>query len=80
LLEGPHYTRPADFEGHEVPPIVLSGDHAAIARWRRESALRRTWERRPDLLTASLSSLSEEDRAFLDKLDEIESHLGEPDA
>ncbi len=87
LLEGPHYTRPANFEGYEVPPIVLSGDHAAIARWRRESALRRTWERRPDLLAAaslsSLLSLSEEDRAFvdqLDQLDEIESDLGEPDA
>ena len=77
LLEGPHYTRPANFEGDEVPPIVLSGDHAAIARWRRESALRRTWERRPDLLAASLSSLSDQDRAFLD---EIESDLGEPDA
>jgi tRNA (guanine37-N1)-methyltransferase len=81
LLEGPHYTRPANFEGREAPPIVLSGDHAAIARWRRESALRRTWERRPDLLaSASPSALSEEDRAFLDRLDEIESHLGEPDA
>ena len=87
LLEGPHYTRPANFEGHEVPPILLSGDHAAIARWRRESALRRTWERRPDLLAAaslsSLLSLSEEDQAFLDQLDqldEIESDLGEPDA
>ncbi len=80
LLEGPHYTRPANFEGHDVPPIVLSGDHAAIARWQRESALRRTWERRPDMLTsASLSSLSEEDRAFLDDLSEIESSLGEPD-
>ncbi|MFP4393902.1 MAG: tRNA (guanosine(37)-N1)-methyltransferase TrmD [Anaerolineales bacterium] len=87
LLEGPHYTRPANFEGHEVPPILLSGDHAAIARWRRKSALRRTWERRPDLLAAaSLSSrlsLSEEDRAFMDQLTqsgEIESELGEPDA
>ena len=87
LLEGAHYTRPANFEGYEVPPILLSGDHAAIARWRRESALRRTWERRPDLLAAaslsSLLSLSEEDRAFLDQLDqldEIESDLGEPDA
>ena len=78
LLEGPHYTRPANFEGREVPPILLSGDHAAIARWRRESALRRTWERRLDLLASA--SLSEEDRAFLDKLDEIKSNVGEPDA
>lgn len=81
LLEGPHYTRPANFEGHEVPPILLSGDHAAIARWRRESALRRTWERRPDLLaSASLLFLSDQDRAFLDDLGEIESNSGEPDA
>jgi tRNA (guanine37-N1)-methyltransferase len=50
LLEYPHYTRPRDWEGHEIPPVLLSGDHAAIARWRREEALRLTRERRPDLL------------------------------
>ncbi|MGH2760086.1 MAG: tRNA (guanosine(37)-N1)-methyltransferase TrmD [Actinomycetota bacterium] len=49
-LDHPHYTRPADFQGHEVPPVLLSGDHAAIVRWRREQAERRTRERRPDLL------------------------------
>ena len=56
LLEYPHYTRPPEFRGLAVPEILLSGNHAAIARWRREQAIRRTWERRPDLLArASLS-------------------------
>ena len=50
LLDHPHYTRPEVFEGLPVPAILLSGDHAAIARWRREQALVRTRERRPDLL------------------------------
>lgn len=49
LLEHPHYTRPAVFRGHAVPPVLLGGDHAAIARWRHDSALRRTWALRPDL-------------------------------
>lgn len=49
-LDHPHYTRPADFRGHAVPEVLLSGDHAAIERWRREEAERRTRERRPDLL------------------------------
>ena len=50
LLEGPHYTRPPEFRGHAVPEVLRSGDHAAIARWRREQALERTRLRRPDLL------------------------------
>ncbi|MGH2457570.1 MAG: tRNA (guanosine(37)-N1)-methyltransferase TrmD, partial [Chloroflexota bacterium] len=50
LLEYPQYTRPADFRGWTVPEVLLSGDHEAIARWRRAMALRRTYERRPDLL------------------------------
>jgi tRNA (guanine37-N1)-methyltransferase len=50
LLEYPHYTRPPAYRGWPVPAILLSGNHAAIARWRREQALRRTWERRADLL------------------------------
>ncbi|HEV2374959.1 MAG TPA: tRNA (guanosine(37)-N1)-methyltransferase TrmD [Streptosporangiaceae bacterium] len=50
LLEGPAYTRPREWRGHEVPPILLSGDHAAIARWRRDEALRRTAATRPDLV------------------------------
>ena len=54
LLEYPHYTRPAEFRGWQVPPILLSGNHAQIARWRRRQALQRTLERRPDLLTPEL--------------------------
>ena len=50
LLEGPSYTRPASWRGLEVPPILLSGDHARVAEWRREQRLQRTRERRPDLL------------------------------
>jgi len=49
LLEGPHYTRPAVFRGWEVPEVLRSGDHGAVDRWRREQALRRTFERRPEL-------------------------------
>jgi tRNA (guanine37-N1)-methyltransferase len=49
LLEYPHYTRPADFRGMKVPPVLLSGNHAAIDKWRREQALARTAQRRPDL-------------------------------
>ena len=57
LLEYPHYTRPEDFRGWKVPEILLSGNHALIADWRREQSLRRTWERRPDLLKkAALSA------------------------
>lgn len=50
LLEAPQYTRPADFRGWKVPDILLSGNHAQIAKWRREQAIRRTRENRPDLL------------------------------
>ena len=50
LLEYPHYTRPADFRGMKVPDVLLSGNHAVIAKWRAEQALARTQERRPDLL------------------------------
>ncbi len=53
LLEGPHYTRPAEWEGVAVPKVLLSGDHAAIARWRRAEAIRRTAERRPELLAGA---------------------------
>ena len=49
LLEYPQYTRPPDFRGLAVPEVLLSGNHAAIARWRREQALERTRARRPDL-------------------------------
>jgi tRNA (guanine37-N1)-methyltransferase len=50
LLDYPHFTRPAEFRGMAVPDVLLSGDHAAIERWRREQAIERTKERRPDLL------------------------------
>jgi len=52
LLEYPHYTRPAEFRGWAVPPVLRSGDHARIARWRRAQALRRTLDRRADLVVA----------------------------
>jgi tRNA (guanine37-N1)-methyltransferase len=63
LLEHPQYTRPAEFKGHTVPEVLLSGNHAAVALWRRREALRRTYERRPDLLENA--DLTEEDLAFL---------------
>ncbi len=66
LLEYPHYTRPADFEGLKVPDILLSGHHQNIETWRRQQALTRTWEKRPDLLETA--PLTEEDRNFLQGL------------
>jgi len=63
LLEYPHYTRPPEFRGWRVPEILLSGDHAKIAKWRREQSLLRTLERRPDLL--EMADLSEKERKFL---------------
>ena len=54
LLEAPHYTRPAEFQGHAVPEVLRSGNHAAIERWRREQANEITQRRRPDLLEAAL--------------------------
>jgi tRNA (guanine37-N1)-methyltransferase len=68
LLEYPQYTRPATYRGQGIPEILTSGDHARVVRWRREQALRRTWERRPDLLRSA--PLSEADRAFLARLEE----------
>ena len=50
LLEGPSYTRPVQWRGLDVPPVLLSGDHAKVAAWRHEQSLERTRERRPDLL------------------------------
>jgi len=66
LLEYPQYTRPPSFRGRDVPPVLLGGDHAAIVRWRREQALTRTFERRPDLLATA--PLDAEDRRFLRRL------------
>lgn len=66
LLEGPQYTRPPEFRGLAVPEVLLGGDHAAVARWRRKEALRRTLLQRPDLLAAV--RLSPADQALLDEL------------
>jgi tRNA (guanine37-N1)-methyltransferase len=63
LLDCPHYTRPETYEGMSVPAVLLSGDHAAIARWRRMQALGRTRERRPDLLEGR--ALKQEDEQLL---------------
>ncbi len=71
LLEYPQYTRPAEFRSMAVPPVLLSGNHQAIAQWRREQSLARTAALRPDLLeTAPLSS---EDRVFLESLQASQS-------
>ena len=67
LLDHPHYTRPPVVEGREVPPVLLSGDHAAIERWRRREALRATRSKRPDLLAAA--ELDEDDRRELAALE-----------
>ncbi len=67
LLEYPHYTRPPEFRGWGVPEILLSGDHARIAAWRRQQALLRTRQRRPDLLEKA--DLSSKDRDFLRRVE-----------
>jgi tRNA (guanine37-N1)-methyltransferase len=67
LLEYPQYTRPAEYRGWAVPDVLRSGDHAAVARWRRAVALRRTAERRPDLLPDGGAGLDATDRALLDE-------------
>jgi len=68
LLEHPHYTRPPEFRGLRVPDVLLSGDHARIERWRREGSLLRTWQRRPDLLSAA--PLTEADYQYIGNLEE----------
>ena len=64
LVEHPHFTRPADFRGWKVPAVLLSGDHAKVARWRRATALARTVKARPDLIAAR-GGLTEEEQALL---------------
>lgn len=77
LLEGPVYTRPEMWADRPVPPVLLSGNHGAIARWRRDQALRRTAARRPDLLAAlPADQLDGHDRAVLA---EAGFHLRDPD-
>jgi tRNA (guanine37-N1)-methyltransferase len=66
LLEYPQYTRPPVFRGHAVPDVLLSGHHARIVAWRRQQALRRTWQVRPDLLRQA--RLTAQDRDFLSQL------------
>ena len=66
LLDFPQFTRPATFAGHDVPAVLVSGNHGAIARWRRRAALARTLERRPDLLETA--ALDDEDRTLLNEL------------
>ena len=67
LLDAPYYTRPAEYRGWPVPEVLLSGHHAQIAKWRRRESLRRTLERRPDLLEQA--PLSAEDRKLLRELE-----------
>ena len=74
LLDCPHWTRPETFAGCTVPAVLLSGDHARIARWRREQALARTWARRPELLEKA--TLDEADRTFLMTLGKASAEPG----
>jgi tRNA (guanine37-N1)-methyltransferase len=74
-LEYPQYTRPREFEGHAVPEVLVGGHHAEIARWRHREALRRTLERRPELLAQA--SLSDDDHALLQALREERDADGE---
>ena len=66
LLDYPHYTRPAEFRGLNVPEVLMGGDHAAVRKWRREQQLRKTLKNRPDLLESA--KLSNEDMQILDEL------------
>ena len=76
LLEAPQYTRPQNWCNREIPPVLLSGNHAEIAKWRRRESLRRTWQRRPDLIEGV--ELSKDDEKFLEKLkdEDIEYSTG----
>ena len=76
LLDCPHYTRPEEVGGLGVPPVLLSGDHAAIRRWRLKQSLGRTWQRRPELLERT--TLNNEQRALLDEYI-AEAQAGESD-
>ena len=86
LVEGPAYTRPRVWRGREVPSVLLSGDHAAVARWRRDMALRRTAENRPDLVARLLATQSvdvsaepaDQGRSLSDRDREVLSEAGFP--
>jgi tRNA (guanine37-N1)-methyltransferase len=71
LLEPPQYTRPEEFRGARVPGVLLSGDHARVARWRREQALFQTWRRRPELLADA--SLTDEERKLIERFERGET-------
>ena len=73
LLEYPQYTRPEVYEGLRVPPVLLSGDHGRVDRWRREQALLRTRERRPDLFRRV--ELTKQDKKFLRSLEELDGEI-----
>lgn len=74
LLDCPHYTRPEDYEGDTVPAVLLSGNHAAIRRWRLKQALGSTWLRRPELIAAR--ELSREERLLLDEFQRERENVG----
>jgi tRNA (guanine37-N1)-methyltransferase len=76
LLEYPHYTRPAEYRGHAIPDILLSGHHAKLQAWRRQQSLARTLARRPDLLAEA--ELSAADRKYLAELSSSVSEEGSP--
>ena len=76
LLDYPHYTRPAEFRGMEVPEALMSGNHEQIRRWRRQRALEKTFRHRPDLLEGAV--LSEVDQKFLAGITNTGMKLGEP--
>ena len=68
LLDYPHYTRPAEVDGRRVPEVLLSGNHGEIRSWRKREAVRRTFERRPDMLTRAGGGLDDEERAMVREL------------
>jgi tRNA (guanine37-N1)-methyltransferase len=74
LLDAPQFTRPNEFRGQSVPEVLLSGNHQQIRHWRRREALRRTWQRRPDLLQRA--ALSREDRALLEEIRQVNPSPG----
>ena len=67
MLDYPHYTRPAEFRGMQVPEVLVNGDHEEIRKWRRRSALQKTLRNRPDLLREA--ELSKEDRKLLAEIE-----------
>ena len=73
LLEHPQYTRPPEWRGRAVPPVLLSGDHGKVDRWKLEESVRRTWERRPDMLRSA--SLTPEETEILRNLEKKEGKL-----